>query len=112
MNYERLKKYAFALAVAVMLVSAAGPGSQAVVKAQNRDWDQGRRDDRDRYGNSRDEQKGYHDGLNRGREDARDRRIPDPSNSSHYRKGNDAYRAGFRHGYQQGYRRNVRIWGR
>jgi hypothetical protein len=49
-------------------------------------------------------QKGYYDGLNRGQEDARDRRSPNPSNSSHFRSGNAAYREGFVRGYQVGYR--------
>ena len=49
-------------------------------------------------------QRGYYDGLNRGQEDARDRRSPNPNNSSHFRSGNAAYREGFVRGYQVGYR--------
>jgi hypothetical protein len=49
-------------------------------------------------------QKGYRDGLDRGQEDARDRRSPNPNNSSHFRSGNSAYREGFARGYQVGYR--------
>jgi hypothetical protein len=49
-------------------------------------------------------QRGYYDGLNRGQEDARDRRSPNPNNSSHFRSGNSAYREGFVRGYQAGYR--------
>src|SRR5882672_3227231 len=56
------------------------------------------------YGNSSEEQRGYRDGLNRGREDAQTRRIADPNNSSHYRSGNAAYREGFHQGYFIGYR--------
>src|SRR5215510_666177 len=56
------------------------------------------------YGYSSEEQRGYRDGLNRGREDAQTRRIADPNNSSHYRNGNAAYRAGFYRGYFVGYR--------
>src|SRR5262249_46164288 len=56
------------------------------------------------YGNSAEAQKGYRDGLNRGREDAQTRRIADPNNSSHYRSGNGAYRQGFSRGYFVGYR--------
>ena len=56
------------------------------------------------YGYSSEEQRGYRDGLNRGREDAQTRRIADPNNSSHYRNGNAAYRAGFFRGYFVGYR--------
>lgn len=54
--------------------------------------------------NSYDEQKGYRDGLDRGQEDLRDHRRPDPNNSDHFRSGNAAYREGFRRGYAQGYR--------
>jgi hypothetical protein len=57
-------------------------------------------------------QKGYRDGLDRGQEDARDRRSFNPNNSSHYRSGNSAYRDGFRRGYEQGYRQyaSYRRW--
>ena len=51
-------------------------------------------------------QKGYRDGLDRGQEDARDRRSPNPNNSSHFRSGNSAYRSGFVRGYQEGYRQS------
>ena len=58
-----------------------------------------------RYGGfyTRDEEKGFKDGLRRGQEDAQSRRIPDPNNSSHYRKGNSDYRNGFRQGYKRSY---------
>jgi hypothetical protein len=55
------------------------------------------------YNNS-EVQRGYYDGLNRGQEDARSRRSPNPNNSSHFRSGNAAYREGFRRGYDVGYR--------
>jgi hypothetical protein len=50
------------------------------------------------------EQKGYRDGLDRGQEDSRSGRSPNPNNSSHYRSGNSLYRDGFRRGYAVGYR--------
>jgi hypothetical protein len=59
------------------------------------------------YGNSRysnEEQLGYRDGLERGREDAFNNRRADPNNSSHYRNGSTAYREGFRRGFFQAYR--------
>jgi hypothetical protein len=56
------------------------------------------------YGGGYDQQRGYSDGLNRGQEDARDRRSFNPNNSSHYRSGDAAYRDGFRRGYEIGYR--------
>jgi Ni/Co efflux regulator RcnB len=104
MKYEGLKKYAWSLTVAVMLVLSSGLTGSTVVQAQSRD----RGEDRGRY--NRDEEKGYHDGLDRGQEDARDRRIPTPNNSSHYRKGSEAYRRGFRRGYAQGYRGHYWWW--
>jgi hypothetical protein len=54
--------------------------------------------------NNEDYQKGYRDGLHRGRSDAQTNRIMDPNNSSHYRKGNPAYRQGFEQGFYQSYR--------
>lgn len=57
------------------------------------------------YGyNNGDYQKGYRDGLHRGRSDAQTNRVMDPNNSSHYRKGNSAYRQGFEQGFYQSYR--------
>jgi hypothetical protein len=55
------------------------------------------------YGNSGSEAHGYHDGYNRGREDAHSGRYPTPNNSEHFRNGNPAYRAGFARGYRDGY---------
>ena len=74
----------------------------------------------DRYGNNRgggygnggygnggfyneEQEKGYRDGLRRGQEDRDTNRIPDPNNSSHYRKGNADYRLGFQRGYDNSY---------
>ena len=51
------------------------------------------------------EQRGYSDGFNRGREDARHGRGYDPNNSSHFRDSiSAAYRDGFRRGYDNGFR--------
>ncbi len=52
------------------------------------------------------QEKGYRDGLRRGQEDRQTNRIPDPNNSSHYRKGNADYRLGFRRGYDNSYPTN------
>jgi flagellar biosynthesis/type III secretory pathway protein FliH len=132
MNFAGLKNYLYALSVAVMMVAASG--LFGTVQAQSRDWDRweerreqredwrdrqrrdryddrGRYDD-DRYGRSdrynREVEKGFRDGLDRGEKDARTNRVPDPNNSSHYRKGTDAYREGFRRGYNRGYRQHYR----
>jgi hypothetical protein len=55
-------------------------------------------------GNNSEFQKGYRDGLDRGRKDAQTNRVMDPNNSSHYRNGNGSYRAGFERGFYQAYR--------
>lgn len=132
MNIQKFKNYAFAFALALGFVVVPGLSSLSNVQAQDWRYRQDRRDDRwdrrddrrdrrddrwdnrrdNRYGyNSGEEQKGYRDGLDRGREDARDRRRFDPNNSSHYRNGNSYYREGFRRGYAQGYRQNgYRRW--
>ena len=55
--------------------------------------------------NNADFQRGYRDGSDRGREDAQTRRAMTPNNSSHYRSGNQAYRAGFEQGFYESYRR-------
>jgi hypothetical protein len=58
----------------------------------------------DRYGrNNAEFQKGYRDGLDRGRSDALTNRAMDPNNSSHYRRGNASYRAGFERGFYEAY---------
>lgn len=55
--------------------------------------------------NNADFQRGYRDGSDRCREDAQTRRAMTPNNSSHYRSGNQAYRAGFEQGFYESYRR-------
>lgn len=54
--------------------------------------------------NNAEVQKGYRDGLDRGRKDAQTNRAMDPNNSSHYRNGNQAYRAGFERGFNEAFR--------
>ncbi len=48
-------------------------------------------------------EKGYQDGLNRGREDAQTNRQRTPNNLSHYHKGNDYHRQGFERGFYEAY---------
>lgn len=56
--------------------------------------------------NNADFERGYSDGLSRGRDDARTNRAMTPNNSSHYRNGNPSYRAGFERGFNEAYHRN------
>ena len=128
MNYTKLQNHAYSLALGLMLFAVAGITSNAQAQYRDRDWNRDRWEDRqrrdnypnggydnngsgnnDRYGRNSDryykeEQKGFRDGARRGKEDAESNRIPDPNNSSHYRKGSDPYRAGFRQAYAQTYR--------
>jgi hypothetical protein len=64
------------------------------------------------YGYNSEQERGYRDGLNRGRQDAQTRRAADPNNSSHYRNGSQAYREGFRRGFFESYRQyqSYRRW--
>lgn len=66
--------------------------------------DDGYYDDNGYDYNNGDFQKGYRDGLDRGRKDAQTNRAMDPNNSSHYRKGNSSYRAGFERGFYKAFR--------
>jgi hypothetical protein len=141
-----LKKAAHVGVLAVVPIGAVS-GPSSAVRAQDRDdrlerqqrgydrdydgYGAGQRDsDRDRgrnrgqndrgYTNRVAEQRGYATGLDRGRDDARNRRSFNPNNSSHYRDGDSgyrseygskeayrqAYRAAFRRGYEVGYREN------
>lgn len=132
MNFKTWKQTALKLALATAFLVPVGATTSSTAYAQiwqrpdiwrgdrdrDRDRDRDGRDDRwedrrdgrwDNRGRNNSwyreqEQKGFRDGLRRGQEDAETRRIPDPNNSSHYRKGNEAYRDGFRDGYRQGYR--------
>lgn len=101
MNVQKLKRYAFALALSASFVVAPSLSSLSTVEAQDQQMD--RRNDR-----NGEQQRGYRDGLNRGQEDARSHRASNPNNSSHFKSGNAIYREGFRRGYMQGYRQHRR----
>jgi hypothetical protein len=101
MNFKVVKRTAIPLALSGTFLL----GSAAIVSAQN--WQRVYRPDYptdNRYDRRGDESKGYRDGLDRGREDARSHRSFNPNNSSHFRSGNNFYREGFRKGYEEGYR--------
>lgn len=57
------------------------------------------------YNNS-EVQRGYHNGLKEGLDDAKDRDSFNPNRHSSFRDGNQSYREGFYRGYQEGYRQN------
>jgi hypothetical protein len=105
MNFKVVKRTAISLALSGTFLL----GSAVMVSAGN--WQRVYRPDYptdnradNRYDRRGDESKGYRDGLDRGRDDARTRRSFNPNNSSHFRNGNNFYREGFRRGYEEGYR--------
>lgn len=114
---NKMKKLVSSLALAAVFVTSLGVASFAQGWPQDRGrWDDryGRNDrDDDRYDdryNRRDDRyarqqfdKGYRDGLDRGRKDAQTNRSRTPNNSSHYRDGNPAYRRGFERGFFEAY---------
>lgn len=117
---NRIKKLVSTLALAALFVTSLGVTSFAQDWRRNDRWDRrddrwdrrnDRRDDRrdDRYGNNsyarQQMEKGYRDGLDRGRKDAQTNRRRDPNNSSHYRDGNRFYRTGFERGFYEAYNR-------
>jgi hypothetical protein len=105
MNIQNFKKYAFSLALAIGFVIAPGLSSLGAAQAQGWGWGRDRRDDR---WERREEQRGYRDGFNMGRKDARSRRRPDFDDYGQYRRGSRDYREGFRRGYFQAYREYAR----
>src|SRR6266542_4955726 len=112
MYIQNIKKYAFSLALAIGFVIAPGLSSLGAVQAQGWGWGRDRWDDRrddrgrDRWDDRRErreEYRGFRDGFDSGRRDARRNRRPDLYGCGQYRNGNRDYREGFRRGYFQAY---------
>jgi hypothetical protein len=78
-----------------------GYGRNGRGRGYNGNWNNGQVGNRG-YNNA-DFERGYSDGLSRGRDDALTHRAMTPNNSSHYRSGDAAYRAGFERGFYQAY---------
>jgi hypothetical protein len=86
-----------------------GYGRYGRGRGYNGNWDNGQFGNRG-YDNF-EFQRGFNDGQNRGRDDALTNRDMTPNNSSHYRNGSPAYRAGFERGFFQAYRQYARGYG-
>ncbi len=74
----------------------------------DRDYDRDRDHDRHRYESNPDYQRGYNDGLSRGRWDLSKNRPYQPQNYNSYKNGDEAYRRGFMAGYDEGIGRTRR----
>jgi hypothetical protein len=97
MTLDKMKKLTTGVGLVFALLLGSGILTQTTAQASVRTsavYD--RRDD---------QQKGYSDGLDRGKEDAHDHKSFNPNNSDHYRDGNRWYKEGFRRGYAEGYGR-------
>lgn len=134
MNSHHLRSRVGRILLGLAFVAGIGIASSTAAQAQYRQWPYGqdpyqrnrdyRRDDR--YGRAGNVSQiainqGYQDGLNTGARDAERRQSFDPQRSHFYRNGHgdyggygrlddsyqfqQAYRAGFLRGYQEGYRR-------
>jgi hypothetical protein len=95
MNFGKIKKFTFALTLALSFVCAPGLLSLSTVQAQRPQGHKLTPTERD----------AFRLGRRIGREDARARRRFDYDNSRFYRRGNRNVRDDFRRGYTQGYRR-------
>lgn len=113
---NKIKKIVSSIALAAVFVTSLGLAGFAQDRGRwDRNDDRWRRNDRyddrydrDNYGRNdryaREQlEKGYRDGLDRGRKDAQTNRRRDPNNSSHYRKGNEFYRRGFERGFYEAF---------
>lgn len=107
---NKIQKIVGTIALGAVLVTSLGVSGFAQDWGRGR-WEQ-RRDDRwsrdNRYGRDngyarQQYEKGYRDGLDRGRKDAQTNRARNPNNSSHYRDGNQYYRQGFERGFYEAY---------
>src|SRR5438105_15165159 len=102
----KLQQFKKVIGVVFALSMIFSVGMIPVTTAQAQIYERHERHERHERYDYRERDKGYRDGLDRGREDAHDRRSFDPNHSDHYRDGNRAYRDGFRKGYAQGFRQN------
>lgn len=106
-----VKKIIGSLTLGAVLATSVAVPSFAQDWRRNDQWDRNdRRDDRWDNRNNRNNtyareqfEKGYRDGLDRGRKDAQTNRARTPNNSSHYQSGNQFYRQGFEKGFYEAY---------
>jgi len=106
MNFNKIKKFTFAITLALGFASATGLSSLPTVQAQDRPRSQQRERDR------RETQKifimergAFREGFRRGWADARRGLRPNPRRHRMYHMGDRFQRRDFRMGYEQGFRR-------
>jgi hypothetical protein len=105
MNFRKIKKFTFALTLALGFAGALGLSSMSIVQAQQpqpRPQERGREQLRPV---TMEERSAFREGYRRGWEDSRARRGFDYNRSRLYRMGDHEYRDLFKRGYTRGYHR-------
>jgi hypothetical protein len=106
MNFTKIKKFTFALTLALGFVGASGLSTiQAQVEPQPRPHEKGREHMQPEKVLTMEEREAFRTGFRLGQADARAGRRFDYNKSRHYRMGDREYREDFRKGYVRGYRR-------
>jgi hypothetical protein len=106
MNFKKIKKFTFALTLALGFAGAPGLSSLSTVQAQDRPPSQQR--ERDRMEKQRIiimERSAFREGFRRGWADARRGLRPNPRRHRMYHMGDRFQRRDFRMGYERGFRR-------
>ena len=106
MNFNKIKKFTFALTLALGFAGAPGLSSLPTVQAQDRPHSQQR--ERDRMEAQRIfimERGAFRERLRRGWADARRGLRPNPQRHRMYHMGDRFQRRDFRMGYERGFRR-------
>ena len=106
MNFKKIKKFTFALTLALGFAGAPVLSSLTTVQAQDRARSQQR--ERDRMETQKIfimERGAFREGFRRGWADSRRGWRPNPSRHQAYRMGNNLQRRDFRMGYARGFRR-------
>lgn len=104
MNFRNIKKFTFALTLALGFVGAPGLSNVRAQEPQPRPQEKGR-EHMEPQRVSTMEREAFHAGFRLGQADARARRRFDYNRSRLYRMGDREYREDFRKGYSRGYRR-------
>jgi hypothetical protein len=106
MNFKKIKKFTFALSLALGFAGAPVLSSLSTVQAQDRPRSQQR--ERDRMEEQRIfimERSAFREGFRRGWADARRGLRPNPRRHRMYNMGDRFQRRDFRMGYERGFRR-------
>jgi hypothetical protein len=105
MNFKKIKKFTFALSLALGFAGAPGLSSLSTVQAQDQLLSQRRERDRMERQRFIMERGAFREGFRRGLADARRGLRPNPRRHRIYHMGDRFERRDFRMGYVRGFRR-------